>query len=158
LRSKKGGKNASTLWREAQELLNSGSIVVEAADPIEIIENVMRYFNAMGLQGAKNKAPIDQVQNCFQNALHAASLAAPYRHARLSAVKHIDHQGTTIDGISANATPEELRIEIAKRIALLRDKGYVDPDALPAPAQGGAERDSVGGSGEAAPTEDESAS
>ena len=30
--------------------------------------------------------------------------------------------------------PEELRAEIAKRVAMLRDKGYVDLDALPAPA------------------------
>jgi hypothetical protein len=84
--------------------------------------------------------------------LHAASIAAAYRHPKLSAVKHIDHQGTTIDGISANATPEELRTEIAKRIALLRDKGYVDLDALPAPAQDDVQR------GDETPTEDESAS
>jgi len=154
----KGAKNASTLWREAQVVVGDGGPVVDAADPLEVIEQVMRYFHGLGVHGAKSKAPIEQVQKCFNRALHAASIAAPYRHARLSAVKHIEHQGTTIDGISANATPEELRIEFAKRIALLRDKGYVDLDALPAPAQGGAERDSVGGSGEAAPTEDESAS
>jgi hypothetical protein len=59
-------------------------------------------------------------------------LAAPYRHPRLSAVKHIE-QGDTIDGISANATPEELRAEVAKRVVLLRDKGYVDLEALPPP-------------------------
>jgi regulator of protease activity HflC (stomatin/prohibitin superfamily) len=64
-----------------------------------------------------------------------AALAAPYRHARLSAVKHIEH-ADTIDGISANATPEELRAEIAKRVVLLRDKGYVDLEALPPPANG----------------------
>jgi hypothetical protein len=131
--------------------------MVDVADPIEVIERVMRYFFSLGVHGAKNKAPVDEVQRCFNRALHAASIAAPYRHPKLSAVKHLE-QTDSIDGISANATPEELRIEIAKRIALLRDKGYVDLDALPAPVQGGAERDSVGGSGEAAPTEDESAS
>ena len=130
---------------------------MDVADPLEVIERVMRYFYLLGVHGAKNKAPIEDVQKCFNRALHAASIAAAYRHPKLSAVKHLE-QTDSIDGISANATPEELRIEIAKRIALLRDKGYVDPDALPAPAQGGAERDSVGGSGEAAPTEDESAS
>ena len=36
-------------------------------------------------------------------------------------------------GVSANATAEELRAELAKRIALLRDKGYVDIEALPPP-------------------------
>jgi hypothetical protein len=123
---------SSTLWREAQELIGEGGLVVDVADPLEIIEQVMRYFYGLGVQGAKNKAPIDDVQKCFNKALYAASLAAP-RHARLSAVKHID-QTDTIDGISANAPAEELRAELAKRIALLRDRGYVDLDALPPPA------------------------
>jgi hypothetical protein len=108
---------------------------VDVPDPLEVIEQVMRYFYSLGVQGAKNKAPIEQVQKCFQKAHYAASLAAPYRRARLSAVKHID-QTDTIDGISANATPEELRAEIAKRIVMLRDKGYVDLEALPPPANG----------------------
>jgi len=73
------------------------------------------------------------VQKCFQKALYAASLAAPYRHARLSAVKHLE-QADSIDGISANASVEELRAEIAKRVRQLIDKGYVDLEALPPPA------------------------
>jgi hypothetical protein len=129
----KGAKNAKTLWREAQVPVGDGGLVVDGADPLEVIEQVMRYFYSLGVQGAKNKAPIEQVQKCFNRALHAASIAAPYRHPRLSAVKHID-QADTIDGISANATPEELRAEIAKRIAILRDGGYVDLEALPPPA------------------------
>jgi hypothetical protein len=148
----KGAKNAKTLWREAQVLVGDGGLAVDVADPLEAIEQIMRYFYRTGVHGAKSKAPIEQVQKCFNRALHAASIAAPYRHARLSAVKHIEHQGTTIDGISANATPEELRAEIAKRVALLRDKGYVDLDALPAPAQDEVQR------GDETPTEDESAS
>jgi hypothetical protein len=129
----KGAKNTSTLWREAQALVGDGGLVVDVADPLEVIDQVMRYFYGLGVHGAKNKAPIDDVQKCFNKALYAASLAAPYRHARLSAVKHID-QTHAIDGISANATPEELRAEIAKRITLLRDKGYLDLEALPPPA------------------------
>jgi hypothetical protein len=76
-------------------------LVVDVADPLEVIEQVMRYFAELGVHGAKNKAPIDDVQKCFNKALYAASLGAPYRHARLSAVKHIDN-ADTIDGISAN--------------------------------------------------------
>jgi hypothetical protein len=127
-------KNTSTLWREAQELIGDGVLAVDVADPLEVIEQVMRYFYGLGVHGAKNKALVDQVQKCFQKALYAASLAAPYRHARLSAVKHIDNHAGSIDGISANATPEELRAEIAKRVAMLVDKGYVDLEALPRPA------------------------
>jgi hypothetical protein len=103
-------------------LVGDGRLVVDVADPLEVIEQVMRYFYGLGVHGAKSKAPIDQVQKCFSKALHAASLAAPYRHPRLSAVKQID-QADTIDGISSNATPEELRAEIAKRVAMLRDRG-----------------------------------
>jgi hypothetical protein len=61
------------------------------------------------------------------------ALAAPYRHARLSAVKHLE-QTDSIDGIRSDASPEELRAEIAKRVAMLRDRGYVDLNALPPPA------------------------
>ena len=93
--------------------------MVDVADPLEVIDQVMRYFYWLGVQGAKNKTPVDEVQRCFNRALHAASIAAPYRHARLSAVKHIDHQGgDTIDGIRPDASPEELRAEIAKRGAV----------------------------------------
>jgi hypothetical protein len=128
-----GPLTGSTLWREAQVLVGDGGLVVDVADPLELIERVMRYFFSLGVHGAKSKAPVDQVQNCFQKALHAASLAAPYRHARLSAVKHLE-QADSIDGVSANATPEELRAEIAKRIVMLAEKGYVDLEALPRPA------------------------
>ena len=148
---RKGAKNVNTVWREAQVLVGDSGLVVDAADPLEVIEQVMRYFYGLGVHGAKSKAPVDEVQKCFNRALHAASIAAAYRHPKLSAVKHIE-QIDSIDGISANATPEELRIEIAKRIALLRDKGYVDLDALPAPAQDDVQR------GDETPTEDESAS
>jgi hypothetical protein len=51
----------------------------------------------------------------------------------------------SIDGIPADATPEQLRAEIAKRVALLRDKGYVDLDALPAPSSDITERDITSG-------------
>jgi hypothetical protein len=47
-------------------------------------------------------------------------------------VKHIDHTDSIV-GINPNATAEELRAEIAKRIRQLIDKGYVDLEALPPP-------------------------
>jgi hypothetical protein len=108
--------------------------VLQAVDPLHVIETVMRYFYSLAQTGRKANAPLDEVRKCFREAASLAALAAPYRHARLSAVKHIDHQGgDTIDGIRPDASPEELRAEIAKRIAMLRDRGYVDLDALPPP-------------------------
>jgi hypothetical protein len=72
--------------REAQELISADNLVVDVADPLEVIEQAMRYFYGLGVHCAKNKAPIKDVQKCFCKALHAASLAAPYRHPRLNAV------------------------------------------------------------------------
>ena len=84
----KGAKNTSTLWREAQASIGDGGLVVDAADPLEVIEQVMRYFYSLGVQGAKNKAPIEDVQKCFNRALHAASIAAAYRHLAPRAGRH----------------------------------------------------------------------
>jgi hypothetical protein len=100
--------NVSTLWREAQVLISDGGLVVDAADPLEVIEQVMRYFYGLDVHGAKNKAPVDEVQRCFNRALHAASIAAPYRHPRLSAVKHLE-QTDSIDGIRSDASSDASR-------------------------------------------------
>jgi hypothetical protein len=99
---------------------------------LEVIERVMRYFYAMGVQGVGAKAPVEDVQKCFQKALYAASLAAPYRHPRLSAVKNIDNN-ELLEGVPADATPDELRLILAQRIANLAANGYVDLKALPPP-------------------------
>jgi hypothetical protein len=80
----KGAKNVSTLWREAQVLVGDGGLVVDVADPLEVIDQVMKYFYGLGVHGAKSKAPVDEVQKCFNRALHAASIAAAYRHPKLS--------------------------------------------------------------------------
>ena len=104
--------------------------------PLHVIETVMRYFYSLAQTGRKANAPLDEVRKCFREAAQLAALAAPYRHARLSAVKHIDNQSDSIDGIRSDASPEELRAEIAKRVAMLVEKGYVDLAALPSPANG----------------------
>jgi hypothetical protein len=120
------------LWREAEKLLGDDT-VLQAADPLHVIETVMRYFFGQAQSGHKANAPLDEVRKCFREAAQLAALAAPYRHARLSAVKHIAQGSNTIDGMRSDASPEELRAEIARRIAMPRDKGYVDLEALPPP-------------------------
>jgi hypothetical protein len=75
-------------------------------DPLHVIETVMRYFYSLAQTGRKANAPLDEVRKYFEKAAQLAALAAPYRHPRLSAVKQIDH-ADEMDGISANATPEE---------------------------------------------------
>ena len=130
----KGTKNAKTLWREAQKLIDNGAIVLDAADPLEILERAMRYFYALAAYGAKHKAHIDDVVKYMREAARLAALAAPYRHPRLSAIANVMPQNQ-MDGVSPNATAEELRAALAQRIAYLRDQGAVDLDALPPPAK-----------------------
>jgi hypothetical protein len=67
-----------------------------------------------------------------QNAGQLAGLAAPYRHPRLSAVKNIDNN-ELLEGVPADATPDELRVILAQRIANLAANGYIDLKALPPP-------------------------
>jgi len=121
------------VWREGEKLLRDDTAALQMVDPLHVIETVMQYFFGLAQSGHKANAPLDEVRKCFREAAQLAALAAPYRHARLSAVKHLE-QADSIDGISANATPEELHAEIAKRVAMLVDKGYVDLTALPLPA------------------------
>jgi hypothetical protein len=61
-----------------------------------------------------------------------AALAAPYRHARLSAVKLAGDPNNSLR-VWDNATAEELRAEMMKRIAAMRDAGVIDLTTLPPP-------------------------
>jgi hypothetical protein len=124
-------KNVNTVWREAEKLLGDDT-VLQAVDPLHVIETVMRYFYSLAQTGRKANAPLDEVRKCFREAAQLAALAAPYRHARLSAVKHIDNS-ELLEGVPADATPDELRVILAQRIANLAAKGYVDLKALPPP-------------------------
>jgi hypothetical protein len=40
--------NIGINWREAQELIGDSGLIVDAADPLEVIEQIMRYFYGLG--------------------------------------------------------------------------------------------------------------
>jgi hypothetical protein len=101
-------------------------------DPLYVVEKAMHHFFMLAESRKEIGGKLEEVNQLYERAAHLEVLAAPYRHPRLSAFKHIE-QGDTIDGIGPNATVEELRAEIAKRVAMLRDRGVVDLDALPPP-------------------------
>jgi hypothetical protein len=52
-----------------------------------MIEQVMRYFYGLGVHGAKNKAPIDDVQKCFNKAPCSMCLTALSRAWRQGAAR-----------------------------------------------------------------------
>jgi hypothetical protein len=60
---------------------------------------------------------------------------APYRHARLSAVKLAGDPNNRLR-VWDNATADELRAEMMRRIAEMRDAGVIDLTALPPPNGG----------------------
>ena len=64
-----------------------------------------------------------------------ANLAVPYRHSRLSAVKVAGDPDNPFR-FDDNATADELRAEIMKRLEILASAGLIDLQALPAPAGG----------------------
>ena len=101
--------------------------------PQSLCKNLVNFYS-LAQTGRKSNAPLDEVRKCFREAAQLAALAAPYRHARLSAVKHIDN-AEILEGVRADATAEELPAELAKWIAQLRDKGYIDLEALPPPKE-----------------------
>ena len=64
-----------------------------------------------------------------------ASAVAPYRHARLSAVKPPGDPNNPVR-FKDDATADELRAEMMRRIAELSEAGIIDLQALPVPNGG----------------------
>jgi hypothetical protein len=58
-----------------------------------------------------------------------AALAAPYRHARLSAMKLAGDPNNPVR-FKHDATADELREEVMKRLTVLVDGGVIDLEAL----------------------------
>jgi len=68
----------------------------------------------------------------YEKAAHLAALLAPYRHARLSAVKLAADPNNPVR-FKDDATTEELRAEIMRRLGVLQDAGVLDLQALAVP-------------------------
>jgi hypothetical protein len=78
----KGSKNKRTLIQEAEE--NGGS---EMLDSLHVMEAAMRYFYLRATQLMHNGGSPALIRENYIQAVAAAEKVAPYRHARLSAVK-----------------------------------------------------------------------
>ena len=103
-----------------------------------MIEMAMRHFfmrAEMGKNAGRKEALVDQD---YKDAATLAALAAPYRHARLSAMKLAGDPNSPLR-IRDVASADEIRAEIMKRLAVLTSAGLidlVDLEALPAPSDG----------------------
>ena len=82
----KGSRNKRTLLREAEQFVGS-KYVDQVLDSLYVIEKAAQHFfirAEMGKHAGRNTLQVDED---YKQAAALAALAAPYRHARLSAVK-----------------------------------------------------------------------
>ena len=103
---------------------------------LHVIEKAASHFYLraeMGKQSGTRKPK--EIDEDYRQAAALASLAAPYRHSKLSAVKLAGDLNNPVR-IKDYATAAELRAEIMEKLALMRDAGLIDLEALPAPKQG----------------------
>jgi hypothetical protein len=139
-------KNHKTLWRELEKLIELENIP-QALDPLEVIESIMNYFYSLAQAMRKTPdAELSQIVSMYERAGKFAALAAPYRHGRLSAIKLIGDPNAATGGFKADATLEELRVELGKRVLAMAHSGLIDidPAALPQPENSATTAQAVG--------------
>jgi hypothetical protein len=125
-----------TLLREAEEKLNKTRDPKEIFDSLYVIEASMSYFFMQAELGKHSGArKPEEIRQDYRDAAQLASLAAPFRHSRLTAVKILGDPNNPVH-FRDDATAEELRAEIMKRLEILISAGLIDLAALPVPSDG----------------------
>jgi hypothetical protein len=90
----------------------------------------MRHFYVRAVAAKQNGLKQEIVDAAFRDAVSIAEKVVPYRHARPSAVKLAGDPNNPVR-IKDDATAEELRAEMMRRIAELSEAGIIDLQALP---------------------------
>ena len=134
----KGSKNRTTILREAE--VSMVDIIERRGkeaflDSLFVMEEGMRHYFSKAMQAKQNHMKAEIVDSYIQKAIEVAEKVAPYRHARLSAVKLAGDQNSPLR-IRDDATADELRAEIMKRLRILVAAGLIDLRALPVPGSG----------------------
>ena len=131
----KGSKNRATILREAE--VSMVDIIERRGkeaflDSLFVMEEGMRHYFSKAMQAKQNHMKAEIVDSYMQKAIEVAEKVAPYRHARLSAVKLAGAPSNAV-AFKDDATADELRAEVMRHIARLVDAGAIDLKALPAP-------------------------
>ena len=124
-------RNKRTLLREAEQHVGL-KYVDQVLDSLYVIETAMRHFflrAEMGKNAGRNHAEVDAD---FEKAAHLAAMVAPYRHARLSAVKLTGNPNNPVSPWD-DATAEELRAELEHRLNVLQEAGIIELQVIGAP-------------------------
>ena len=124
-------KNRRTLLREAEQFVGS-KYVDQVLDSLYVIERSAQHFFIRAEMGKNAGRRSEEVDEDYKQAASLAALAAPYRHARLSAVKLASSPTDPMQNWD-KATAQELRAEIMQRLSILSEAGVIDLEALPPP-------------------------
>jgi hypothetical protein len=134
----KGSKNRATILREAEEAMFARGLEgreQEFLDSLHVMEVGMRHFFAKAMHAKANKGKPETIDANMLQAVSIAERIAPYRHARLSATKILGDPNNPVH-FRDDATADELRAEIMKRLEILTSAGLIDLKALPVPGGG----------------------
>ena len=82
----KGSRNKRTLLKEAEQHVGA-KFVDRVLDSLFVIESAMRHFFIRAEMGKNAGRKQEEVDEDYKQAAALAALVAPYRHARLSAMK-----------------------------------------------------------------------
>ena len=127
----KGSRNKRTLLREAEQFVGS-KYVDQVLDSLYVIEKAAQHFfirAEMGKHAGRNTLQVDED---YKQAAALAALAAPYRHAKLSAIKLAGDPNNPAR-FKDDASADELREEVMRRLGVLHEAGVIDLRALPVP-------------------------
>jgi hypothetical protein len=130
----KGSRNKRTLLREAEQFVGS-KYVDQVLDSLYVIEKAAQHFfirAEMGKHAGRNTLQVDED---YKQAAALAALAAPYRHAKLSAIKLAGDPNNPAR-FKDDASADELREEVMRRLGVLHEAGVIDLRALPVPKGG----------------------
>ena len=103
----------------------------EFLDSLHVMEVGMRHFFAKAMHAKANKGKPETIDANMLQAVSIAEKIAPYRHARLSATKILGDPNNPVH-FRDDATADELRAELMKRLQILTSAGLIDLQALPA--------------------------
>jgi hypothetical protein len=101
-------------------------------DSLHVMEEGMRHFYVRAMAAKQTKQSDKVIDAAMIQAVQIAEKVAPYRHARLSAVRLAGDPNNPLR-FKDDATADELREEIMHHLGMLADGGVLDLEALCAP-------------------------
>jgi hypothetical protein len=137
----KGSRNRSTIIREAQEAIIARGLKgheQDFLDSLQVMETAMQHFYVKAIVAKQNNGKVDVIDANFLQAASIAEKIAPYRHARLSAVKLAGDPNNPVR-LGEDASIEELRAQVMKHLTVLAP--VLGLERLMAPDNGIAHRD-----------------